>query len=90
MHPRQMANADSRRAARAIVATTAQVAPDWPNPYQSTTAAVDRVAPMAWANRLGGPATGFGGQGSRGATSRVATRPSGLSLGPASTRAQNP
>ncbi len=48
------------------------------------------AVPMAWANRLGGPGTGFGGQGRRGTTNRVATRPSGLSRGPVSTRAQNP
>ena len=37
-------------------------------------------SPMAWAKRFGGPGTSFGGP-SRGATTRVASWPSGLSVG---------
>ena len=48
-----------------------------------------RPRPMAWANRLGGPATSRGAA-NRGATTRVASWPSGLRVGPVSTRAQNP
>ena len=51
---------------------------------------VENTTPMAWANRFGGPATGLGPQGRRGATTRVATWPSGLNVGPVSTRAQKP
>ena len=47
------------------------------------------VAPIAWAKRLGGPATSFGGP-SRGAITRVASSANGLSFGPVSTRAQKP
>jgi hypothetical protein len=47
------------------------------------------TAPIACAKRFGGPATTFGVP-SRGATTRVASWPSGLSVGPVSTRAQKP
>jgi hypothetical protein len=47
------------------------------------------AAPIPWANRLGGPGTGFGAP-SRGATTRLASAPSGDNRGPVSTRAQNP
>ena len=43
---------------------------------------------MPWAKRLGGPGTDFTGA-SFGAVA-TASRPSGLRVGPVSTRAQNP
>ena len=45
---------------------------------------------MPWAKRLGGPATGRAGIPSRGVTTRVTSWPSGLSVGPVSTRATKP
>ena len=56
---------------------------------RSLLAALVIVAPSACANRLGGPDTGFGAP-SRGATTRLASAPSGDSFGPVSTRAQKP
>ena len=47
------------------------------------------AAPMPWAKRFGGPGTYLGAP-SRGAATRVANWPTGLSVGPVSTRAQNP
>ena len=44
---------------------------------------------MPWAKRLGGPGTGFLGP-SAGAITFWAVQPSGLRVGPVSTRAQNP
>ncbi len=61
----------------------------WEAANASTSAAVEITAPIPWANRFGGPGTGFFGP-SRGATTSIANRPSGLSVGPVSTRAQNP
>ena len=54
------------------------------------TAAVDSVAPMPWANRLGGPAVGRSGSPRRGVTTRVTSCPNGLRVGPVRTRATNP
>ena len=45
---------------------------------------------MPWANRLGGPATGRSAMRRRGVTTRVTNCPSGLSVGPVSTRATKP
>jgi hypothetical protein len=53
-------------------------------------AVTDTTAPMPWAKRLGGPATGLAATGSRGVITRVTSWPSGLSVGPVSTRATNP
>ena len=47
------------------------------------------TAPIPCANRFGGPGTGFLAP-SRGAITFCAVQPSGLSVGPVSTRAQNP
>ena len=58
-------------------------------PSARTAAAVVTAAPIPWAKRFGGPATYLGGP-RRGATTLIATRPSGLSLGPVRTRAQKP
>src|SRR5436305_15347832 len=55
----------------------------------STSAVVDITAPIAWANRFGGPGTGLRSP-SRGAIRFWAIQPSGLSVGPVSTRAQKP
>ena len=60
-----------------------------PKPRASTAATVDTAAPIPCAKRFGGPATYLGGP-RRGATTVIATRPSGLSLGPVRTRAQKP
>lgn len=60
-----------------------------PTPYQAMRAADEKVTPMAWANRFGGPGTGRGGA-ILGAITRVASWPRGLSVGPVRTRAQNP
>jgi hypothetical protein len=48
------------------------------------------VAPIPWANRFGGPGTYFAGNGNRGVITLVTSDPSGLSVGPVSTRATNP
>ena len=77
-------------AAAASRATTTQVAVDRPKPNQRMRAVVENSTPMAWANRLGGPATSFGSHGRRGATTRLANWPSGLIVGPVSNLAQNP
>jgi len=53
-------------------------------------AAVVSVAPIAWAKRLGGPGVSRSANGSAGATTRVASWPSGLRVGPVRTRAQKP
>jgi protein-tyrosine-phosphatase len=50
---------------------------------------VEKQTPIACAKRLGGPGTRRGGP-RRGATTLVASWPSGLSVGPVSTRAQKP
>ena len=47
-------------------------------PLTSMMAVVDKATPTAWANRLGGPGTGRAATGSRGATTRVASWPSGI------------
>ena len=47
------------------------------------------IAPISWANRFGGPETGRLAP-RRGAITFCAVQPSGLSVGPVSTRAQNP
>jgi len=48
------------------------------------------TTPIPCANRLGGPGTNFGLPRKRGAKTRCANQPSGLSFGPVSTRATNP
>src|ERR1022692_2653330 len=49
---------------------------------QLTVAAVVTAAPMPWANRLGGPGTKRVYLVNLGATTRVASCPNGLSVGP--------
>ena len=49
-----------------------QVAAPAPTPNHRIRAVVEKATPMAWAKRLGGPATGRAGP-SRGATTRVAS-----------------
>jgi hypothetical protein len=48
------------------------------------------VAPIPCAKRFGGPGTYFAGNGRRGVITFVTSCPSGLSVGPVSTRATNP
>jgi len=77
MQPRHTPKADSSVAPAASTPRTTQDAVAYPNPYQRKRAVVEKTTPMAWAKRLGGPATSFGPQASRGATTRVASWPSG-------------
>src|SRR5690606_9127646 len=60
-----------------------------PKPSAVTAATVVTVSPTACAKRLGGPAVGIVGP-SRGAMTCAASRPSGLSCGPAITRSRKP
>src|SRR3954471_6590843 len=87
--PRQSAKTDSSVAATTSRPTRTSAAPVSPNPSASTAADVVNAAPMPCAKRFGGPATYFGAP-SRGAITPLASRPSGLSVGPVSTRAQKP
>ena len=89
LQPTQKPARDSKAAATMIKPSTAHVAVWSPKPNHRTTAAVENAVPIAWAKRFGGPGTGLGGP-SLGATTRVASWPSGLRLGPVSTLAQNP
>ena len=61
-----------------------------PAAAQTTNAAVVSTVPMAWAKRFGGPGVGRAANGSSGTTTRVASWPSGLNVGPVRTRAQKP
>jgi alkanesulfonate monooxygenase SsuD/methylene tetrahydromethanopterin reductase-like flavin-dependent oxidoreductase (luciferase family) len=61
-----------------------------PNPTARIAAVAEKTRPMPCANRLGGPETGFAGSFNSGVTTRVTNSPSGLSVGPVSTRARNP
>src|SRR5262249_42868825 len=88
-HPTQNAKTDSSVAAITIMPSRATATQSARKPKWATTAADDIVAPRACAKRLGGPGTGRG-RPRRGATSRVASWPSGLNVGPVSTRARNP
>ena len=78
---------EARRAA--IMPTSIQLIQAAPRKY-ATIAPTDSVAPMACANRFGGPGTSFGGHGSRGTITRVTSWPHGDSDGPVATRATNP
>ena len=57
---------------------------------QSAVAVTVKKAPIAWANLLAGPGAYRRASSSRGVTTRVASCPSGLSVGPVSARATNP
>src|SRR6478735_10842591 len=85
---KQKPTADSSSAATVIRPTNTQDSVGAPTEY-ATTAATDRVAPMACANRLGGPGTNFGGP-IRGAITFVASCPNGENLGPEATLARKP
>ena len=56
---------------------------------RASRSAIVKLAPIVCANRFGGPGTGSGAP-RRGATTRVANCPSGLSVGPVAERARNP
>jgi hypothetical protein len=73
-----MTSMPSRTSVAVVAPASAQIA-----------AAVVIAAPMPCANRFGGPGTYLGAP-RRGAATRVANWPSGLSVGPVSTRAQKP
>ena len=87
--PRQIAKIDSSPAAIASSTSTTSAAVWAPKPSASTSATVENAVPIPWANRFGGPGTGFEGP-SRGAITFWASAPSGLSVGPVRTRAQKP
>ena len=59
-------------------------------PCVVVSAATEKVTPMPWANRFGGPGTGRAATGRRGVTTRVMSWPNGLKVGPVRTRAMNP
>ena len=90
VQPRQKANTDSSVAATTIIATSTRAARVASNATAATSAATLSVAPMPCANRFGGPGTHRGATGSLGVMTRVTSWPSGLSVGPVSTRATNP
>src|SRR5262249_22361944 len=90
LQPRQYPKIDSSPAATTMKPANTIDTPTAPKPNRATTAAMVKVAPMAWANRLGGPGVGFGSSGTRGTITRVASWPSGLNRGPEATRATNP
>ena len=90
LQPMQMPNADSSVAATVIVATSTSANVVAPNAKWAINAAVDSTAPMPWAKRFGGPSTSRGASGRAGTTTCVASRPSGLNVGPAATRATKP
>jgi len=89
-HPMQKAKAASRVAAATTAARRPAVTTLEPATSQAAAARVVRVAPMAWANRLGGPGTGRSGRPRRGTTARVTSRAHGLNRGPLRARATNP
>src|SRR5215208_2394521 len=86
--PTQKARIDSSPAATTTRPSSRSV-PVVAPASQTIVAAVVIAAPMPCAKRFGGPGT-YLGSPSRGAATRVANRPSGLSVGPVSTRAQKP
>ena len=55
LHPRQSPKAASRKAAPVSRPTTTYEPVCSPNPYQSTSAVVEKTTPTAWANRFGRP-----------------------------------
>src|SRR5262249_27589094 len=77
LHPRHSANTDSRAAATRMSPTKTSASAVSPNPNCAITAATDKVAPIPWAKRFGGPATSLGANGSLGVTTRVTNWPSG-------------
>ncbi len=89
LQPRQNPAAASRKAAAARIPSATHVPACHPGTNQKMAAMLDRPAPIAWANRFGGPATGFGFAKS-GATSLDASALAGLSFGPVKARAQKP
>ena len=89
LQPRHTASADSRKAAVPRRASTTWAANQWSR-IVSTRAVSEKATPMPWANRLGGPGTRFPSIGRRGVTTRVTSWPSGLNVGPVTTRATKP
>src|SRR6202789_3031999 len=87
--PRHSPSTDSRPAATTSNPSTTSAAVPSPSTSPSTSAAEDIAAPIAWANRFGGPGTGRA-RPSAGAIRFWAVHPSGLRVGPVRTRAQNP
>ena len=89
LQPTQKPKIDSSPEATTIATSSPSARPSRPKPSAATAPAVVMTAPMPCAKRFGGPDTYLGGP-SRGATTAVASRPSGLSVGPVSTRAMKP
>jgi hypothetical protein len=79
---------DSSPAAATSITSSTSVAVVAPASHRIS-AVVEMAAPIPWAKRFGGTGTCLGAP-SRGAATRVANWPTGLSVGPVSTRAQNP
>jgi len=90
LQPTQRPNAASSVAKTAITPSSPDAARCEPAPYQRIVAATVKSAPIACANRLAGPGEYRCATGSRGVTTVVANLPSGLRVGPVSTRARNP
>jgi hypothetical protein len=88
-HPTQKPTKASSEAAPKSIAVSTQAAACSEHPNHRISADKENASPIAWANRLGGPATRRGAP-MRGAATRVANCPSGLSFGPESTRAAKP
>ena len=87
--PAQNPTTDSSNAKPTSTATSANATCDQPNAMLDTAATVVTVRPIDCAKRFGGPGTSTGGP-RRGAITLVASKPSGLNLGPAITRSRNP
>jgi hypothetical protein len=85
----QKPSAASHAAAAASARSSHRATPN-PAVTQRRTATVLMAAPMPWAKRFGGPGVGRAGQGRAGASTRVASCPRGLRVGPVSTLAQKP
>src|SRR5579862_8403425 len=89
LQPKQIANADSRKAAVANIIKRTTAAVHSPERV-SRKAHRENAAPIPWAKRFGGPGTGRSANGRRGVRTLVTNCPSGLSFGPVSTRAPKP
>ena len=87
--PTQSPKTDSSVAKTIISTRIASATVVQPRASAATAADTVHTAPMDWAKRFGGPGVGRGGP-SRGATTSIARRARGLSVGPVSARATKP
>src|ERR1019366_46907 len=90
LQPRHRPNTDSSVAATISSPSNTYAAVLRPNPSANTAADTENAAPIPWAKRLGGPATGRAATRRRGVMRRVTRSPSGLNVGPLRTRATKP